>query len=188
LPALRVAVSTPGPAPDEATAFDEVVAGAGPMLDQCQPQTAGVPVDGQIDPPTSGSAPPMSARCSVSLTSEGTFWVAQVLVLVPADLQGVAIQQPYELFGPPFGLFSTGPAPPAPFEAVGWQDVVTQAGAQTVAATMADATNDSPTGATAPSWTLSGTTWIAGGTPTCGFRGWSWGPVPTLEFISACPS
>jgi len=187
LPRLHVAVVSPGPAPDETAAVNDVVDDAGHMLDQCRPREAGVPVDGEINPPTTGSAPPMSAQCSVSLTSEGSFWLAQVLVLIPAGLQGVTIQRPYELFGPPFGLFSTEPPPPPPYEAVGWQDVVTQAGAQTVAATTADATNDSPTSAMVPSYAWDGTTWIAAGTGTCGFHGWASGPIPTIDFISVCP-
>ena len=185
---LRVAVSSPGPHPDGNAAVSEVVTASGHLLDACRPQTSGVPVSGQIDPPTSGAAPPMAAQCSVSLDSEGSFWTAQVLVLIPAGLQGVTVQQPYEVFGPPYGFGWPAPLPSPPYEAIAWEDVVTRDGAVTVAAAMADATNDSPFGQMAPSWSWNGTTWVATGTASCGFHGWQWGTHPTIEFISACPS
>ena len=188
LPALHVAVASPGPPPDDSTAVSEVVAATGHLLDTCRPQTAGVAVDGEIDAPTSGAAPPMPARCSVSLDSKGSFWVAQVLVLIPPGLQGVTVQQPYEVFGPPYGLFSGSPLPPPPYEAIAWQVVVTRDGGLPVAATTADATNDSSTGQMAPSWRWNGTAWVASGTASCGFHGWQRGKYPTVDFISACPS
>jgi len=184
LPPLQVAVASPGPPPDGSTAVSEVVAAAGHMLDHCRPQTPGVPVDGQLDAPVSGAAPPMSAQCSVSVSSEGNFWDAQVLVLIPPGLQGVAIQQPYEFFAPPFAFESS----PPPFEAIAWEDVVTSDGAVSVASTLADAVDPSPSNKMAPSYTLNGTTWELTETALCGFHGGAWGPEPTVEFISICSS
>lgn len=184
LPPLHVAVVSPGPLPDGSTAVNEVVAAAGHMLDQCRPQTSGVPVDGQLDAPAGGTAPPMSAQCSVSLSSEGSFWDAQVLVRIPPGLQGVTVVQPYEFFGPPFAFESS----PPPFEAIAWEDVVTSGGAVSVAATLADAVNPSPTNQMAPSYTWNGTAWVLTETALCGFHGGAWGPEPTVEFISVCSS
>jgi hypothetical protein len=184
LPPLHVAVLSPGPLPDGSTAVSEVVAAAGHMLDHCRPQTPGVPVDGRLDAPAGATAPPMTAQCSVSLTPEGSFWDAQVLVLIPPGLQGVTIQQPYEFFGPPIAFES---APP-PFEAIAWEDAVTSEGAVSVAATLADAVDSSPTGQMAPSYTWNGTAWVLTGTALCGFHGGAWGPDPTVEFISVCSS
>jgi hypothetical protein len=184
LPPLHVAVLSPGPPADGGAAVSEVVAAAGHMLDQCRPQTPGVPVDGQLDAPAGGTAPPMSAQCSVSLSSEGNFWDAQVLVLIPPGLQGVSIQQPYEFFAPPFAFESS----PPPFEAIAWEDVVTSDGAVTVASTLADAVDPSPTNQMAPSYSWNGTTWELTETALCGFHGGAWGPEPTVEFISVCSS
>ena len=66
LPALTVAVDTPGPPPDERTAVAAVVAASGHLLDHCRPEEAGVAVQGQIYPPR-GNTPPMAATCSVTL-------------------------------------------------------------------------------------------------------------------------
>jgi hypothetical protein len=95
LGALHVAVEAAWPPPDESTAINDVVAASAHLLDQCRPQISGVAVEGQIDPP-SGNAPPMSAQCSISTTAEGTFWLAQVLVLIPSGLPDVTVLQPYE--------------------------------------------------------------------------------------------
>jgi hypothetical protein len=184
LPPLHVAVSSPGPPPDGSAAVSEVVAAAGHMLDECRPQTPGVPVDGQLDAPAGGTAPPMSAQCSVSITPEGPFSDAQVLVLIPPGLQGVAVQQPYEFFAPPLAFESS----PPPFEAIAWEDVVTSQGAVSVAATLADAVDTSPTSQMAPSYTWNGKAWILTETALCGFHGGAWGPEPTVEFISVCSS
>jgi len=184
LPSLQVAVESPGPPPDGSTAVSEVVAAAGHMLDQCRPQTPGVPVDGQLDAPAGATAPPMAARCSVSVSPEGSFWVAQVLVLIPPGLQGVTVRQPYELFDPQSGFLSG----PPPYEAIAWEDVVTSEGAFTVASTLADATNTSPTSQMAPSYTWNGTAWELTETALCGFHGGAFGPYPTVEFISVCSS
>lgn len=184
LPPLHVAVESPGPPTNGSAAVDEVVAAAGHMLDQCRPQMPGVPVDGQIDAPAGATAPPMSAQCSVSVSSEGSFWTAQVLVLIPSSLQGVIVQQPYEFFDPQSGFLAS----PPPYEAIAWEDVVTTDGAVTVAATLADAANTSPTGQMAPSYTWNGTAWVLTETALCGFHGGAWGPEPTVEFISVCSS
>ena len=184
LPPLQVAVLSPGPPPDGSTAVSEVVAAAGHMLDQCRPRTPGVPVAGQLDAPVGATAPPMYAQCSVSLSSEGSFWDAQVLVLIPPGLQGVTVQQPYEFFDPQSGFLAS----PPPYEAIAWQDVVTTEGATTVAATLADAVDPSPTNQMAPSYTWDGTAWVLTEEALCGFHGGAWGPEPIVEFISVCSS
>src|SRR5262249_5613451 len=183
---LRVAVVAPGPPVDESTAIGEVVAATGHLLDQCRPQTPEIAVYGQIYAP-SGSAPPMSAACSLTFDLEGTgFWVAQVLVLIPPGLASVTIQQPYELFGPPYDLLS-GPTIPPPYEAIAWQFVVTQDGALPVAAATTDATNVGSSGQMEPSFAWNGKTWRQVGIGSCGGRGWAWGGIsPTIDFISAC--
>lgn len=187
LPALHVAVASPGPPPDETTALNAVIAASGGLLDQCRPQTPGVAVDGQIVAPD-GSAPPMPAACSVSLEPEGTFWVAQELVLIPVSLPGVTVQQPYELFAPPYSPLSPLPSTPPPYEAIAWQFVLTREATLPVAAATVDATNGPPT-QMEPSWYWDGTTWKSAGTGSCGSHGWSWGATsPTIDFISACPA
>jgi hypothetical protein len=183
---LRVDVESPGPPSNDTSAISEVVSATGHLLDRCRPQTPGTPVYGEIDAP-SGSAPPMSAACSLSVDSEGTFSVAQVLILIPPGLSGVTVQQPYELFGPPFTPFSPPTVPP-PYEAIAWEFVVTREGALSVAAATAAGTNVSSSGAIEPSFAWNGTTWEPAGTGTCGGQGFSWGPSPLIEFISACPS
>jgi hypothetical protein len=187
LRALHVGVLSPGPPADESTALGQVVAASGHFLDECRPQTPGIAVSGQIDPP-SGSTPAMSAECSVSLEPEGTFWVAQVLVLVPPGLQGVTVEQPYELFAPPFSPVSPLPTTPPPYEAIAWEFVLTSESALPVAATTADATGGPPS-QMEPSWYWNGTAWKLAGTGSCGGYSWAWGgPYPTVEFISACAS
>jgi hypothetical protein len=183
LPVLRVWVTSPGAPSDESAAVDAVVAGSGHLLDACRPQTPGVPVDGQIDPPT-GSAPPMSAQCSLSISPDRAFWVAQVLVLVPPGLQGVQVFQPYELLWPLGSLVGLSSSPP--YEAIAWEFVVTRDKATPVAASSLAATNSS--GQTAPffDWHRSG--WRQDGTGSCGGTGFAFGGRgPSVEFISACP-
>ena len=121
--ALRVGVEVPWPRPVESDAIGEVAAAAGHLLDNCLPQTPGVAVDGQIDPP-GDNALPMDARCSVSLNWDGNFLQAQVLVLIPPDLPDVQIYDPYELLWP-LGQF-TGLAASPPYEAIAWEFVVTR--------------------------------------------------------------
>jgi hypothetical protein len=181
LPVLRVRVKAPSPSPDESAAFDEVVAASGFLLDHCRPQTSGVAVDGQIDPPN-GTALPMPARCSVSMTSEGTFWVAQILVVTPPDLAGVRVGLPYETLWEPYG--SPGLSGTAPYEAIAWQLVVTRNGPTSVAAATVFATYDSTQ--SYPFWIGDGTAW-QGETAPCGGGGLSGGD-PQVNFIYDCPA
>jgi hypothetical protein len=181
---LRVSVAAPWPRPDPSAAVDEVVAAAGHLLDHCRPQTAGVAVPGQIDPP-SGNAPPMSAQCSVSLSSEGQFLVAQVLVLTPPGLAGVQIFQPYETLWPNGHLSPLTASPP--YEAIAWEFVVTRDKAIPVAASTLAASNSSQQ--TVPFFSWDGTSWKQDGTGTCGGTAFTWGGTgPDIEFISACPA
>jgi hypothetical protein len=159
LPVLRVRVESPWPPPDESVAVDEVVAAAGHLLDHCRPQAPGVPVDGEIDPP-SGSAAPLNAACSISLDWEGDFLVAQALVLTPPGLSGVQIYQPYETLWPSGSLVGLTSSPP--YEAIAWEFVVTADGALPVAAATTEA--------------------------SCGATAFAWGTYPSVEFISACSS
>jgi hypothetical protein len=156
---LRVQVGGPWPSPRPSSAIGEVVAAAGHFFDHCLPQTPGVPVDGQINAP--GATPPMDARCSISVSSEGTFLVAQALVLIPPGLTGAQIYEPYETLWPidepVLGLLGD-----PPYEAIAWEFVVTRDRAIPVAAaTMAS---------------------------TCGGGGaFAWGGTkPYIEFIAAC--
>lgn len=183
LPALQVHVAAPGPPASAGAAVDEVVAASGHLLDHCRPQAPGFPVNGQIDPP-SGSAPPMNAQCSVSLTSKGMFWVAQVLVLIPSDLPGVQIFQPYETLWPN-GRLSGLTGSSLPYEAIAWEFVVTGARATPVAAASLAATSSSSQ--IVPSFEWNGSGWRSNGSGSCGGTGFAWGGTgPDIEFISAC--
>jgi len=182
LPALEVRVAAPGPPADQGAAIDEVVAASGHLLDHCLPQTPGFPVIGQIDPP-SGNAPPLSAECSLSLSSEGSFLVAQVLVLTPPGLSGVQIFQPYETLWP-IGHF-VGLTSPPPYEAIAWAFVVTRETATPVAAGSLTATNAS--GQTVPFFDWNGSGWRQSGSYSCGGGGFSaGGRGPEIAFISTC--
>lgn len=183
LPTLSVGVVAPWPGPDKSAAVGQVVAAAGHLLDHCRPQTSGVPVDGQIDPP-SGTAPPMQAQCSVTITSAGRFLVAQVLVLTPPGLTGVQVFQPYESLWPLDGLDPLTASPP--YEAIAWEFVVTRERATPVAASSLAATNPSSSG-TVPFFDWSSTGGQSGGSESCGGTGFAWGGNgPEVEFISAC--
>ncbi len=185
LPPLRVQVTSPGPPSDASAAVAEVVAAAGHLLDQCRPQTPGVPVYGQIDPP-SADTPPMSAQCSVFIGYRGGFWVAQAVVLTPPGVLGLRIRQPYET------LWQPGVPPPPlspPYEEIAWQFVVTRDGATPVAAATSYASSSSHQ--TAPLWYWSGTGWQFAGTARCG--GSSFIPSvalgttgPGVSWISGC--
>jgi len=183
LPVLRVRVTEPWPGPAESAAVGEVVAAAGHLLDHCRPQTPGVPVQGQIYPP-SGAAPPMDAQCSVSLSWDGDFIQAQVLVLVPPDLQGVEVFQPYETLWPISEFLPLAASPP--YEAIAWEFVVTGYRAIPVAASTLDATTDSTK--TVPSWQWNGKSFAKDqGGFSCGgtlFAGGGTGPE--LDFVTAC--
>jgi len=181
LPVLHVRVSAPWPRPVESAAVDEVVAAAGHLLDHCRPQTPGVPVEGQIYPP-SGSAPPMDAQCSVSLTRDGNFLQAQVLVLVPPDLAGVQIFQPYETLWPINEFLPLAASPP--YEAIAWEFVVTRYRAIPVAASTLAATTQSS--GTVPGWAWNGAGFASAGGFSCGATAFAAGTGPALAFISAC--
>jgi hypothetical protein len=160
LPSLHVTVTAPGPPPADGTAAADVVAASGHLLDRCTPQAPGVAVYGQIYLPT-GDDPPMDARCSVSITPEGAFSVAQVLVVTPPGLAGVQIYQPYETLWPNGHTLPLASDPP--YEAIAWEFVVTREGATPVAASTQHA--------------------------ACGEEGFAWGGTsPDIEFISACPA
>ena len=181
LPVLHVHVNAPWPRPDQSAAVDEVVAASRHLLDHCRPQTPGFPVSGQIEPP-SGDAPPLSAQCSVSISREGTFLVAQVLVLSPPGLAGVQIFQPYETL---WSQFPLGLTSSPPYEAIAWEFVVTKDKAIPVAAATLAATNSSSQ--LVPYFTWNGSGWRADGTAPCGGTGFAWGGTgPDLDFISAC--
>lgn len=186
LPALHVGVVAAWPGPRQSTAVAQVVAAAGHLLDHCRPQASGLPVEGQIDPP-SGTAPPMDAQCSVSISSDGPFLIAQVLVLTPPSLTGVQIFQPYELLWPNGSPTAPQAAVP-PYEAIAWEFVVTRQKAIPVAASSVFGTKDSSS-ATLPLFTWSDTDWQLSGTGSCGGEGYSWGGAgPDIEFITACPA
>jgi hypothetical protein len=186
LPTLRVREVAAWPRPNESTAVSRVVAAAGHLLDHCRPQTSGVPVDGQIYPP-SGTAPPLDARCSVAISADGPFLLAQVLVLTPPGLTGMRVYQPYELLwplGPPPGAVSAAP----PFEAIAWEFVVTRENAVPVAASSVAATKPSSS-VSVPTFDWSHTGWQPQGYGSCGGTGYTWGGTgPEIEFISACPA
>lgn len=187
LPKLSVNVTSSWPSPASSTAIGEVATAAGHLLDHCLPQAPGVPVTGQIDAP-SGSAAPMNAQCSISLTSEGGFLDAHVLVLVPVGLTGVQIFQPYELLWPgdsPLSSVSLTAAPP--YEAIAWEFVVTRDKATPVAASTLTASR--ATGQSAPSFAWNSKGWKSQGAESCGGTGFAYGGTgPDLEFISACSS
>jgi len=81
----------------------------------------------------------MDARCSISVSSEGTFLVAQALVLIPTDLTGAQLYQPYETFWPIDNPFPE-PLSDSPYEAIAWEFVVTRERAIPVAAATMAAT------------------------------------------------
>ena len=127
----------------------------------------------------------MGAQCSLSISSEGIFWVAQVLVLIPPGLAGVQIFQPYETLRPTghFAGLSTSP----PYEAIAWQFVVTRDKAIPVAAATLSATDSSSR--MAPSWIWNDSGWRQEGQSSCGGTEFAFGGRgPEIEFISACTS
>ena len=175
---VRVAVTSPGPPASAAAAVNDIVAATGHLLDHCRPRTSGVSVVGRIEPP-SGNAPPLHARCSVSLRRERGFYVAQVLVVTPPDLQGVRVQPPYEgLITPQVKNRNT--------EAIAWQFVVTREGAKSVYSAEADATMSADH--MAPDWTWTGSEWQGPGGSRCGGSGGGFGGVngPDISFVSVC--
>jgi hypothetical protein len=127
----------------------------------------------------------MSAQCSLSISPEGTFWVAQVLVLVPSGLTGVQIFQPYETLWPNGHAVPLTASPP--YEAIAWEFVVTRDKASPVAAATLTSSNSSDQ--TVPFFSWNGTSWQQDGTGTCGGTSFAWGGAsPDIEFISVCPA
>lgn len=122
LPPLHVGVRANGAAPSQAAAIDRVVSASAGLLDACRPLQSGVPVRGQIDPPT-GSSPSMQATCSITIKPQGGFSSAQVLIVSPPSLSGVSVKPPYD------GFYVTGFGPRTTAEVVTWDFVVTQKGA-----------------------------------------------------------
>jgi hypothetical protein len=157
------------------------VAAAGHLLDHCRPHKSGIAVVGRIDPP-SGDAPPLHARCSVTLRRERGFYLAQMLAVTPPRLQGVHfVQQLYE----EMWLGSTGNT-----EAIAWKFDVTQRGATSVDSTMA-ATTERGNSGNLPDWYWSRGRWRRPpGTDGCGADiGNGLIPVPTapeVVFVSVC--
>jgi hypothetical protein len=135
-------------------AVAEVVAASGHLLDDCQPQAAGVPVTGRIDPP-SGDAPPMRARCSIAFEPRRGFSIAQVLVVTPPSLQGVRIEEPYERLA----WLKQG----QDAEAIAWEFVVTRDGPISVDSFEVDATKSA--NRMAPDWNWTGSDWQGPGDP-----------------------
>jgi hypothetical protein len=184
LPALPVNVSASEPPTNGNTAIADVVTASGHLLDHCRPQTPGVAVYGQIEPPA-GDAPPMNAQCSISITSQGSFSVAQVLVVTPPGPSGVQIYQPYETLWPNGRTLPIASNPP--YEAIAWEFVVTEDGATPVAASTQAASKDSTQ--MASFWGWNGTGFEQDATGTCGGTAYARGGTgPDIEFISACPS
>jgi hypothetical protein len=173
---MRVAVTSPGLPPSKNAAVADVVSATRHLLDHCRPRTPGVSVVGRIDPP-SGTAPPLQARCSITLHREGDFYRAQVLVVTPPNLRGASIIEPYEQLTP---LWRAGGHRNA--QVLGWEFVVTRAGAISVDAS--DTAQTRP-GGWAPDWIWG----IASpGGSRCGFTGGGGGGVngPDVSFVSAC--
>jgi hypothetical protein len=177
---VRIPVTSPGLPASESAALNEVVAATGHLLDHCRPTASGVSVAGRIDPP-SGDAPPLQARCSVTLRRERGFYVAQVLVVTPPTLQGVQIEEPYEVLSGITGQNGNT-------EAIAWQFVVTRDGATSVNA--ADQETTAPADRMAPDWAWNGSKWAGPGGSRCGGGGGGGGGLngPNVTFVSVCGS
>jgi hypothetical protein len=179
LPPLRVAVTTPGHAPTDHAGVAEVVAATGHLLDHCRPTSPGVAVSGKIVAPKR-SAPPMPARCAITLRRERGFLVAQVLIAVPPRYRGVHLQPPYEQL--------TWPKRGRNTEMIGWQFVVTGKGAISVGSTSMESTKAGKLMAPEWQWTTSGWKGQPGGARCGGTGGGGGGYVgPLIEFVSVCP-
>ena len=179
LPLLWVGVTTPGPAPNESAAVAEVVAATGHLLDHCRPTSPGVAVSGKIVAPKA-SAPPMSARCSITLQRERGFLVAQMLIAIPPRYRGVHLQPPYEQL--------TWPKSGRNAETIGWQFVLTRKGAISVGSTSMESTKPGNSMAPDWQWTTSGWKGQPGGSRCGGTGGGGGGYVgPLVEFVSVCP-
>lgn len=177
-PPVRVAVNSPGLPASATEAVNDVVAATGHLLDHCRPSAPGVSVVGRIEPP-SGDAPPLEARCSVSLRRGRGFDVAQVLVVTPPDLRGVHAQEPYE-------TLTRTTVRHGNTQALAWEFIVTRDGATSVSSANYETTR--PGGRMAPNWF-----WTSSGPKTsgdfrCGGSGGGSGSAngPDVAFISLC--
>lgn len=187
LPALPVDVASPGRPATPGRAISEVVTAAGHLLDHCRPRASGVAVVGRIDPP-SGNAPPMHARCSVTLRRERGFYLAQVLVVTPPNFDGVhVVQQPYEEISFPNGVSDSTRY----IEAIAWEFVVTRRGATSVDSASAGWTKKGEGGSVPEGvWTRAGWRRATDQSP-CGFgfsgRAGEFGASgPYVLFVSVC--
>lgn len=177
---LQVAVTSAGMPTSTTAAIDDVVAATGHLLDHCRPRTPGVSVGGRIDAP-SGDMPSLQARCSIDLRREGTFNVAQVLVVTPPDLHGVQVDQTYEaLTGTTAGNRNA--------QALAWEFVVTRAGATSVSSANYETTRRGGRMAHGWFWNSAGPGPKSGDDFQCGGSGGSTGNAngPEVSFISDC--
>jgi len=182
-PSIRVTVTSPGPPASTTAAFDDVVAATGHLFDHCRPTGPGASVVGRIDAPRR-SAPPMRARCSITVRHERSFDLAQALVITPPSLRGIRVNEPYEALPWFPGAGNTT----INAEAIAWQFVVTRDGATSVDSTSVESAK-AGSGLMAPDWqwTSSGWTGRPGGS-RCGHTGGGGGGYvgPYVEFVSAC--
>jgi hypothetical protein len=180
-PAVRVSLTSPGLPASRAAAMSAVVAATGHLLDHCRPRTSGVSVVGRIDPP-SGNAPPLQARCSVTLHRSGNFYAAQLFIVTPPTLPGAHVQAPYEnLAGPYLPNHNT--------QELGWQFVVTRRGATSVYSAERDTMRSGGSGLV-PDWQWTGSKWVPGDGVRCGGSDGGFGGVngPDVRFVSFCGS
>lgn len=177
---VGVKVTSPGAPASGQAAVAAVVAATGHLLDNCRPIAPGVPVTGWIKAPDH-SAPPMHARCSVSLERKRGFDMAQAVIVTPPSLRGVHVSEPYE------GL-TEARSDGRSTEVVAWQFVVTRAGATSVNSSEIE-TLKSGSGKMAPDWdwTSAGHGPRPGGS-RCGGSGSGGGGFagPLVEFVSIC--
>jgi hypothetical protein len=188
LPTIPVRVTSPGLPTSRARAISEVVAASGHFLDHCRPRAPGVAVIGRIVAP-GGEAPPLRARCSVSLRRERGFYLAQVLVVTPPVLDRVRVDFQRQ----PFNFVSLRSARIySNDEVIAWEFVVTQRGAKSVDWAASTKTLDG--GGTMPGgfWTSAGWSRPPGGND-CGGTSWGWSSIaktwsggPYVSFVSVC--
>lgn len=168
---VRVPVTSPGIPRSSRAAVADVVAATGHLLDHCHPSVPGVPVVGEIVPP-SGNLRSFRARCSVSLRREQGFYVAQLLVVNPPDRQGVRILPTYEQVRQP-DIWGRNTA------TIAWKFVVTRSGATPI---------DDFSGTTAAAhWVWTRPSDAGDGVPLCGpeSSGSSEPHSPDVYFLSS---
>lgn len=175
---VRVTVTSPGLPATSRQAVSDVVAAVGGLLDHCRPTTSGVSVVGRIELPVlRKNAPPMQARCSITLRRQGDFYVAQVLILTPPDLRGIHIEPPYDaITGTRVENRNT--------EAIAWEFVVTRSGATPVYSAEEDTTR--PGGGLWRSWVWTGSEWQRSDRSLCGGSDGGVGLNPDVTFVSIC--